>query len=189
MELPCAVIMSTAFESLRKLWQVILDFGGAALVFGGIFGFLLQRARIVRFDFTLLKYMLSAVIVGAVVIYALAAIDYIELPWRPVVLCRIFVGGLLFGLGWAILGYCPGTQLGALGEGRYDALAGILGAVLGTWLFMIKLNPWLSPLIMKRWDVGKAPLDAMLGVNPWVLIGVMIAVCIPLFIWLERKRL
>ena len=41
------------------------------------------------------------------------------------------IGGLVFGAGWRLLGYCPGTLLGALGEGRLDALGGILGMLVG----------------------------------------------------------
>ena len=36
----------------------------------------------------------------------------------------VVIGGLIFGLGWGLLGYCPGTFMGALGEGRWDTCGG-----------------------------------------------------------------
>lgn len=44
-------------------------------------------------------------------------------------------GGILFGIGWALTGMCPGPILVTLGEGKLVALPTLLGAVLGTWLF------------------------------------------------------
>ena len=44
-------------------------------------------------------------------------------------------GGLLFGVGWAMTGMCPGPILVTLGEGKVYALAALAGAVAGTWLF------------------------------------------------------
>ena len=44
-------------------------------------------------------------------------------------------GGLLFGIGWAMTGMCPGPILVTLGEGKIYALAALAGALAGTWLF------------------------------------------------------
>ena len=43
--------------------------------------------------------------------------------------------GLIFGIGWGLLGYCPGTSAGALGEGRWDAVWGILGMLAGAAIY------------------------------------------------------
>jgi uncharacterized membrane protein YedE/YeeE len=48
----------------------------------------------------------------------------------------LFLGGIVFGVGWALSGACPGTALAQLGEGKLYALATIAGITLGTWIFL-----------------------------------------------------
>ncbi|WP_437917901.1 YeeE/YedE family protein [Sphingobacterium sp. LRF_L2] len=48
---------------------------------------------------------------------------------------RYLVGGILFGLGWALAGACPGPLFVLLGAGYLPILIVILGALLGTWLY------------------------------------------------------
>jgi uncharacterized membrane protein YedE/YeeE len=100
----------------------------------------------------------------------------------------IIIGGLLFGLGWGLLGYCPGTSLGALGEGRYDALWGILGMITGAGLFA-EAYPWLKATVYNWGDLGKITLPQLLGVNHWVVIPVFIVGAVLLFRWFEKKGL
>ncbi|HPE37640.1 MAG TPA: YeeE/YedE thiosulfate transporter family protein, partial [Spirochaetales bacterium] len=107
------------------------------LVTGIVFGFLTQKARVLRYDkqlgalrlrdMTIVKFMLSNILVAMVGIYLLHDLGLVKLSVKATVLGPNIVGGLLFGLGWGLLGYCPGTSAGALGEGRLDALWGIAG--------------------------------------------------------------
>lgn len=53
---------------------------------------------------------------------------------------RYLVGGILFGLGWALVGACPGPLFVLLGSGVYSILIVILGALLGTYLYGIIKN-------------------------------------------------
>ena len=106
------------------------------LVTGILFGFLLQKGRVLRFekqvgamliqDMTILKFMLSAILVGMVGIHLLAGAGIITYGHKAMNLGAVLVGGGLFGIGWAIMGFCPGTSVGALGEGRWHAVFGIL---------------------------------------------------------------
>ncbi|MGM0538617.1 MAG: YeeE/YedE thiosulfate transporter family protein, partial [Thermodesulfobacteriota bacterium] len=107
------------------------------IVTGIIFGILLQKARVLRYDkqlgalrlqdMTIVKFMLTSVLVGMLGISLLLDLGLVQLAVKDLVLGQNIIGGLLFGLGWGLLGYCPGTSMGALGEGRVDALWGILG--------------------------------------------------------------
>ncbi|HOX95730.1 MAG TPA: YeeE/YedE thiosulfate transporter family protein, partial [Syntrophales bacterium] len=104
------------------------------LVTGILFGFLLQKGRVLRYDkqvgalrlmdMTIVKFMLSAVLVGMVGVYLLKDMGLAKLSIKTTILGPVILGSLVFGLGWGLLGYCPGTQAGALGEGRWDALWG-----------------------------------------------------------------
>jgi uncharacterized protein len=57
-------------------------------------------------------------------------------------------GGVLFGIGWALTGGCPGVVFAQLGEGQFAALATLAGVVAGNWLFAA-----LQPRYF-RWNVG-----------------------------------
>jgi len=102
------------------------------LATGILFGVLLQKAEVLRFekqvgflllkDMTIIKFMLSAIIVGMVGINVLAGFGLISLKIKGALVVAQLLGGLIFGIGWAIAGYCPGTAVGAFGEGRVHAL-------------------------------------------------------------------
>ncbi|MFW6142685.1 MAG: DUF6691 family protein, partial [Desulfovermiculus sp.] len=114
------------------------------IVTGIIFGILLQKARVLRYDkqlgalrlqdMTIVKFMLTSVLVAMLGIHLLLDLGLVQLSVKNLVWGQNIIGGLLFGLGWGLLGYCPGTSMGALGEGRMDALWGILGMLLGAAL-------------------------------------------------------
>lgn len=66
-------------------------------------------------------------------------------------------GSVLFGAGLSALGYCPGTSVAAVGEGRRDALAGVAGMLAGTAAF-VALDPRLASLLEAGGDYGKVRL-------------------------------
>ncbi|MFW5730870.1 MAG: DUF6691 family protein [Desulfonatronovibrionaceae bacterium] len=168
------------------------------LITGILFGFLMQKARVVRYDkqlgalrlqdMTIIKFMLSAVMVSMVGIYALHDLGVVELSVKPTIIGANVVGGLLFGIGWGMLGYCPGTSLGALGEGRLDAVWGILGMLFGTGFFA-EMYPALQNSVYQWGDLGKITLPEVLNMNHWILIVVFIAAGLLLFRWFEKKGL
>jgi uncharacterized protein len=110
------------------------------LITGILFGFLLQKGRVLRYDkqlgalrlhdMTIVKFMLSSILVGMVGIYLLKDLGLVKLSIKEADLGANILGGLIFGAGWALLGYCPGTAVGAIGEGRWDAIWGIMGMLV-----------------------------------------------------------
>ena len=50
---------------------------------------------------------------------------------------RYLFGGIFFGLGWALIGACPGPLFVLLGAGTYAMIIVILAALTGTWLYGI----------------------------------------------------
>jgi uncharacterized protein len=48
---------------------------------------------------------------------------------------RYWIGGTLFGLGWAFTGACPGPLFALVGGGVTVMLGAIAGALLGTWAY------------------------------------------------------
>lgn len=168
------------------------------LATGIAFGFLLQKGRVLRYDkqlgalrlidMTIVKFMFSTVLVGMVGIYLLSDLGLISLKLKAAILGGNIVGGLIFGVGWGLVGYCPGTSLGALGEGRIDAFWGILGMLFGAAVYA-EVYPQLKTSVLTWGDYGKITLPQLLGVNHWLIIAAMIVLALVMFRWFEKKGL
>ena len=168
------------------------------LVTGIFFGFLLQKGRVLRYDkqlgalrlmdMTIVKFMLSTVLVGMVGVYILKDLGLVKLSVKPTNLAANIIGGLIVGAGLGLLGYCPGTSAGALGEGRWDSLWGILGMLVGAAVFA-EVYPALKTSILTWGKLGKITLPQVLGVNHWVIVPIFIVGALALFRWFEKKGL
>ena len=112
----------------------------------------------------------------------------VKLSVKPTNLGANIIGGLIFGAGWGLLGYCPGTSAGALGEGRWDSLWGILGMLVGAAVFA-EVYPALKTSILTWGRLGKITLPQVLGVNHWVIVPIFIVGALLLFRWFEKKGL
>lgn len=150
------------------------------LVTGIAFGFLLQKGRVAKFevivgqflfrDWTVVKTMGTAVVVGAIGVYALVLMDAASLHIRPALLGGVLVGAVCFGIGMAVFGYCPGTSVAGCGEGRRDAMVGVFGMLAGAAAF-VALFSTLQPLIKSLGDWGKITLPEVTNTSPWLWIG------------------
>ena len=168
------------------------------LITGILFGFLLQKGRVLRFekqigamllkDMTIFKFMLSAILVGMVGIQLLTSAEIISLSHKAMNIGAVLVGGALFGCGWAVMGFCPGTSIGALGEGRWHAVFAIAGMVVGAALYA-EFFPFFKSTVLTWKDFGKIGLPEVIGVSPWVIIPFFWAGTISLFFWFEKKGL
>ena len=157
------------------------------LLFGVVFGFLLQKSGVARYevlmgqllltDFTVIKVMLTAIVVGMIGIFSLRALGLVELHVKPLRYAATITGGLLFGVGLGLLGYCPGTGVVALGQGSYDAIAGILGLLLGSYLYA-ETSAYLGATIEKIGNRGRLMLPDLLGTR----LVVFLIVFIPLLV-------
>jgi uncharacterized protein len=156
------------------LWRLALG-----LLTGMIFGVLLQKGRVAKFhvivgqflfrDWTVVKIMGTAVVVGSIGIYALLPTEAVSLHIKPLVWLGIVLGGLCFGAGMAIFGYCPGTSVAACGEGRRDAMVGVFGMLLGAGIYVV-MYPRLSGFLKSWGDAGKITLPEWSGTSPWVWV-------------------
>lgn len=85
--------------------------------------------------------VLGAAVVVTAALYALARrrnTPRLALRWRwpdaTAIDAPLLVGAALFGVGWALAGYCPGPALVALGSGSLEALLFVAALVAGGWL-------------------------------------------------------
>jgi len=136
----------------------------AGAIFGLAFGFLLQRGGVGKFniligqlllqDFTVAKIMLTAIVVGMMGVFALHHFAKVNLHIKPTRIGSNVIGGLCFGAGFALIGYCPGTAAAAIGQGSGDALFGMAGLVAGSWVFA-EFSGALTKTVQKWGDMGK----------------------------------
>ena len=168
------------------------------LLTGVMFGFFLQKGEVLRYDrqlgalrlidMTIIKFMLSTIMVAMVGTYFLKDMGVISLSVKGTTLGGNIIGGLIFGLGWGLLGYCPGTSAGALGEGRWDALWGLLGMLFGAGLYA-EIYPFMKKTVLSWGDLGKITLPDVLGLNHWFVIIVLLLGGVFLLRWFEQKGL
>jgi len=168
------------------------------LVTGILFGFFLQRGQVLRydkqigalrlFDMTILKFMLTAIFVGSVGIYLLKDLGLVNLSIKSTVLGATIIGGLIFGLGWGLLGYCPGTSMGAVGEGRWDGLWGLLGMLAGAAVYA-EAYPLMKQTVLTWGNLGKITIPGILGISHWIVVPVFVLAGVGLFGWFEKKNL
>ena len=168
------------------------------LATGVIFGFLLQKGRVLRYekqvsalllkDMPIFKFMLSAIVVGMFGVLALQDMGLITLNHKAMNVGGVLLGGALFGIGWAVMGYCPGTSVGAMGEGRWPAIFGVIGMVVGAGMYA-EMYPFFKSTVLAWSDLGKVGLPEVLGVNHWIIAMVFALMTLGLFRWFEKKGL
>ncbi len=135
-----------------------------------------------------MKIMLTAVAVGSIGVYALVTMGIAQLHIKPAVLGGVLFGGLLFGVGISLFGYCPGTSVAACGEGHRDAMVGVAGMLAGAFAYV-----WLYPqaqMIAKALpDWGEITLPEVTGISPWVWVaGLMIAAAVSAVFFQNLRR-
>lgn len=168
------------------------------LITGLLFGALLQQGRVLRYekqvgamlfqDMTILKFMLSAIIVGMIGINLLVSLGVVSLSVKATAIGANLIGGLLFGAGWAVMGFCPGTSVGAIGEGRWHAVFAVLGMLVGAAIYA-EIYPALKGNVLAWGTFGKITLPGILGVSPWVVIPVLTVGYLALFRLFEKKKI
>ena len=148
---------------------------------GFLFGFLLQKGGVCRYevimqqlllqDFTVVKVILTAILTGMAGVYAMRDAGWIRLHKKSGSLGATIPGPLIFGIGFALLGYCPGTSVGAVGHGALDALVGgVLGILLGAGLYAA-VYPWLKKRVLPVGRFGdKTLIDLIKARNDWFVI-------------------
>ena len=153
------------------------------LVFGFIFGAIIQYANLNKFnvisglarleDFAVLKAIAIAVGLGIILLNIEVGMGLSTYHIKPFIVGGILLGGLIFGAGMAILGYCPGTLPISLGQGSLDALVGIIGGLFGGLVYTLIL-PSISSILGP--DLGAISINSLMGTNVlYYVVSVAIA--------------
>jgi uncharacterized membrane protein YedE/YeeE len=159
------------------------------LLLGFLFGATLQYAKLNRYNvisamatlenYAVAKAIAVAIGVGTVIIAIEIGLGFASYHIKPFILGGIAIGGIIFGVGMAILGYCPGTLAISLGEGSIDALLGIAGALVGGFVYTLLL-PSISSILGP--DLGSISLFTLIGQHSFIfyLVDIILGV---LFVW------
>lgn len=147
---------------------------------GILFGFLLQRSGVTQYDtildqllltdFTVVKVMLTAIITGMLGVHALRSMGLVKLHPKPGSVGKSVIGSLVFGIAFAVLGFCPGTIVGGIAQGALDALfGGLTGILFGSWIFAV-IYPRIEKPVLLKGDFGPLTLPQLLKVNAWAVV-------------------
>ena len=145
-----------------------------AVIFGLAFGFLLQKGGVAKYhilegqlllvDFTVMQVMLSAILVGMVGVYFLQKKRLAKPHIKPAKLGANIIGGLIFGGGFALAGYCPGTGAAALGQGNLNAFYYMGGMLVGSYIYA-ELLERLNRTVKTWQDKGKVTLPEITHIS------------------------
>ena len=169
-----------------------------ALLVGFGFGFLLHRGRVTSCDvienqfrlkdYTVLKVMLTAIIVGGIGVMLLVDGGFAKYAPKDANLLGVALGAALFGFGMVLYGYCPGTGLAAIATGSVHALVGALGMIAGGILFALSFD-WVKAHILTVGAYGKITLPDVTGIPAPVWFAVLTAGALGFFVWVEKHEL
>jgi uncharacterized membrane protein YedE/YeeE len=160
------------------------------LILGFLFGTILQYANLNRYNvisgmatlenFAVAKAITVAIGIGAIIITVEIGLGFATYHIKPILLGGIAIGGMIFGVGMAILGYCPGTLPISLGEGSIDALLGIIGGLVGGFVYTILL-PSIQGILGP--DLGSISLYTLVGQHQFIFYVLDIIIGIG-FVWM-----
>lgn len=180
-----------AFESIRSDGRAQIALG---FIFGIFFGFLLQKGGLTDYgvivgqllltDFTVAKVMLTAILVGMIGIHIMRSAGLVRLHNKPGSIGSTVLGGLIFGAGFAILGYCPGTAAAAFGSGAIDALVGLVGIIIGAGMFA-RLYPALNRSALKWGPLPEGTMPELIGIRPAIVVALMAVLIVAVLRWLS----
>jgi uncharacterized protein len=171
------------------------------LLVGIAMGFLIQRVRasspamILRNlrleNLSIIKFMALTIAVTMITVYTLNLFmpQALHFDIKPTYVVGVLVGGLIFGVGFGLGGYCPGTCIVGIGEGRRDAIAALGGGVVGALAFTLVYTSVIQPIVRMA-DMGKVTLQGALGL-PAIFVAITVgAIFIAAVRWLptEVKR-
>ena len=167
-----------------------------AVVFGAAFGWLLHRGRVTDYnvivnqfrlkDFTVLRVMLTAIVVGGIGILVLVHLGLAKWHVRDANMLAALLGGGLFGIGMVVYGYCPGTALAAVGTGSLHALVGVFGMIAGAILYALSFD-WVRTNLLPVWSAGKITLTDVTGVPAVAIYSALAVLALIAFRALETR--
>lgn len=168
-----------------------------ALVLGTFFGFALNKAGLTKYhkivnvfrftDMAVLQFMMTALVVAMTGLYILRGLGLVAFPAVPATyIVGNLVGGLLFGVGMALSGYCPGTCAAGAGEGKVDYIVpGLLGFLVGAVIYGLTYQQ-VFPSISAIANYGNVVIPDLWNINPYLTVLLFGLMSLFLFYMIDR---
>jgi len=168
-----------------------------ALIFGVFFGFALNKAGLTKYnkivnvfrftDLAVLKFMLTALVVAMSGLYILRGLGLIAFPGVPATyIVGNIIGGLIFGVGMSLAGYCPGTCAAGGGEGKLDYLIpGLLGFFVGAVIYGLTYQS-VFPKISALANIGSVVIPDLWNLNAYLVVLLFTLMALFLFYLIDR---
>jgi uncharacterized membrane protein YedE/YeeE len=165
------------------------------LILGFLFGATLQYASLNKYNvisgmatlenLTVAKAIAVAIGLGAILLNIEIGLGFATYHIKPFILGGVVMGGIIFGIGMAILGYCPGTLAISLGEGSLDALIGIIGGLFGGLVYTLLL-PSIQTILGP--SLGVIWLNSVIGNNTlfYIMLFIIGGIFIAAAFWLHK---
>ncbi|MBL9169194.1 MAG: YeeE/YedE family protein [Verrucomicrobiales bacterium] len=168
-----------------------------AIPMGMLFGMLLHRGGVAHYnvivnqfrfrDFTVLKIMFTAILVGGIGVLLLKQSGHAQYHIKPANMLGVTLGASLFGIGMVLYGYCPGTGVAALATGSLHALVGFGGMMVGGVLYALSFK-WVESHIQTVAALGKLRLPDVTGVPDAAWFAMLCALAAVVFWAIERHE-
>lgn len=165
------------------------------LIIGIVFGYILERtgfgsskhiASIFYFkNLRVSQTMISAIVTAAtwiVIASYFGWIDYNQMFIPLVYVWPYLVGGIIFGTGMAIAGWCPGTAVVGFASGKIDAVVFMLGMLSGMYVFFVEYDK-IADFVNSGY-IGRYTIDKLVGGNMYTtsyLVTIILAICLGIF--------
>lgn len=165
------------------------------LILGFLFGAFLQHANLNKYNtiagmatlenLTVAKTIAFAIGLGAILVNLEISLGFASYHVKPILIGGIVLGGIIFGSGMAILGYCPGTLPISLGQGSLDALTGIIGGIAGALVFTL-LWPGIETILGP--NLGNISLHSIAGegILFYLFLIILGGIFMGIALWLDK---
>jgi hypothetical protein len=168
-----------------------------SFVLGIAFGFSLNKAGLTKYhkivnvfrftDMAVLKFMMTALVVAMIGLYGLRGLGLVTFPAPPATyVVGNLVGGLIFGVGMAMAGFCPGTAAAGAGDGKLDYLIpGVLGFLTGAAIYGLTYQQ-VFPAISSIANYGNVVIPDLWNLSPFLTVLTFVLMSLLLFYLIDR---
>lgn len=125
-------------------------------------------------------------LVGMIGVHAMKRFGIVRSQPKRTVIAANLIGGLVFGVGFGLSGYCPGTALAALGQANWDALAVIAGLLAGSYLFA-ECSGWIQRHPRRRGDLGEISMAKVFRLGEGTTVVVLAVLLVSFLVFLESR--
>jgi len=161
------------------------------------FGFILEASGFTNtrklagifygYDATVIKVFFTAALTAMIGLYTLHYLGWIDITktmpttfWIPTL-----IGGVVMGLGFVIGGFCPGTSLSAAATGKVDAMAFIVGVMIGIFGFILTFGSIWEGL-RKSGNLGKVDITEWIGIKEGLFIFLFTLIAVITFVIFQK---